>query len=152
MADRFNLGLKIADICSESGFVNMSGFGYQTFLYGSEAEVRQVLMFLLEKIRLEEEDDAEAGIGCVANVDPFCSCTTCLNNLSAYDAIRILPRESKNAAFNLLSNVSANNTGCKSYVEIAQVTERLKEYRAATNEGNNRRESEEMKKIQGVLR
>ena len=44
-------------------------------------------------------------------------------------------RESKNAAFNLLSNVSANNTGCKSYVEIAQVTERLKEYRVATNEG-----------------
>ena len=41
----------------------MSGFGYQTFLYGSEAEVRKVLMFLLEKIRLEEEDDEEAGIG-----------------------------------------------------------------------------------------
>ena len=44
-------------------------------------------------------------------------------------------RESKNAAFNLLSNVSTNNSGCKSYVEIAQVTERLKEYRVATNEG-----------------
>ena len=55
--------MKLADICSESGFVNMSGFGYQTFLYGSEAEVRKVLMFLLEKIRLEEEDDEEAGIG-----------------------------------------------------------------------------------------
>ena len=48
-----------------------------------------------------------------------------------FDAIR----ESKNAAFNLLSKVSANNTGCKSYVEIAQVTEGLKENRVATNEG-----------------
>ena len=44
-------------------------------------------------------------------------------------------RESKNAAFNLLSKASANNTGCKSDVEIAHVTEKLKEYRVVTNEG-----------------
>ena len=57
------MGLKLADICSASGFVNMCGFGYQTFLYGSEAEVRQLLMFLLEKLQKEEEDGEEAGIG-----------------------------------------------------------------------------------------
>ena len=29
---------------------------------------------------------------CVADVDPFCSCPICLSDLSAYDAVRILPR------------------------------------------------------------
>ena len=53
----------LADICSKLGFVDSSGFGYQTFLYGSEAELRQLFMFLVDKMPKEEEEDEEQAIG-----------------------------------------------------------------------------------------
>ena len=59
---RYNLGSKLADIFCKLGFVDSSGFGYQTFLHGSETEIRQLLMFLVDKMPRENDEDEEAGI------------------------------------------------------------------------------------------
>ena len=45
---------------------------------------------------------------CVADVDPFCSCPLCLADLTAADAARLLPKESRNAAFNLFQRAGAD--------------------------------------------
>nr|CAD7432234.1 unnamed protein product [Timema monikensis] len=53
MAARFHLGASIAQACKSIGY--KGDIGYQTFLYSSEADVRRVLMFLIEKLPKESE-------------------------------------------------------------------------------------------------
>ncbi|CAG2067831.1 unnamed protein product [Timema podura] len=53
MAARFHLGASIAQACKSVGY--KGDIGYQTFLYSSEADVRRVLMFLIEKLPKESE-------------------------------------------------------------------------------------------------
>jgi len=147
MAARYNLGSQLADICSQLGFVDSSGFGYQTFLYGSEAELRQLFMFLVDKMPIEKEEvdedpckEADVVTECVADVDPFCSCPICLSDLSAYDAVRILPRESRNAAFNLFSKANTNHTmivnhtGRSSDVTTVTVAKKWEDHKSVTDE------------------
>ena len=48
---RYNMGSKCAEHCIALGYANKSiQLGYQTFLYGTENELRNVLMFLVEKL------------------------------------------------------------------------------------------------------
>lgn len=54
MAARFRLGASLAQACSEIGY--RGDIGYQTFLYSSEADLRRVLMFLIEKLPKESDN------------------------------------------------------------------------------------------------
>ncbi|CAL1678069.1 unnamed protein product [Lasius platythorax] len=53
MAARFRLGATLAQTCTELGY--RGDIGYQTFLYNSEADLRRVFMFLIEKLPKESE-------------------------------------------------------------------------------------------------
>lgn len=53
MSARFRLGASIAQACADLGYPGE--IGYQTFLYSSEADVRRVFMFLIEKLPKETE-------------------------------------------------------------------------------------------------
>lgn len=53
MAARFRLGATLAQACSELGY--RGDIGYQTFLYSSEADLRKVFMFLIEKLPKESD-------------------------------------------------------------------------------------------------
>ena len=45
------MGAKCAEHCIAMGYKNKSTqLGYQTFLYGTENELRNVLMFLVDKL------------------------------------------------------------------------------------------------------
>ncbi|XP_033215931.1 coiled-coil domain-containing protein 22 homolog [Belonocnema kinseyi] len=57
MAARFRLGASLAQACSELGY--RGDIGYQTFLYSSEADLRRVLMFLIEKLPKESENTVD---------------------------------------------------------------------------------------------
>ncbi|XP_051169001.1 coiled-coil domain-containing protein 22 [Leptopilina boulardi] len=54
MAARFRLGASLAQACSEIGY--RGDIGYQTFLYSSEADLRRVLMFLIERLPKESDN------------------------------------------------------------------------------------------------
>ena len=48
---RYNMGAKCAEHCISLGYANKTTqLGYQTFLYGTENELRNVLMFLVDKL------------------------------------------------------------------------------------------------------
>ena len=48
---RYNMGAKCAEHCISLGYANKNTqLGYQTFLYGTENELRNVLMFLVDKL------------------------------------------------------------------------------------------------------
>lgn len=53
MSARFRVGASIAQACMDLGYPGE--IGYQTFLYSSEADVRRVFMFLIEKLPKESE-------------------------------------------------------------------------------------------------
>ncbi|XP_054266958.1 coiled-coil domain-containing protein 22-like [Macrosteles quadrilineatus] len=53
MSSRYKLGTVIAEACIELGYTGE--IGYQTFLYASEADVRKVFMFLVEKLPKESD-------------------------------------------------------------------------------------------------
>lgn len=65
MVERYNLGMTLASACTELGF--KGDLGYQTFLYSSEAEMRRIFMFLIEKLPKESEKivDQQLGAGAV---------------------------------------------------------------------------------------
>ena len=48
---RYNMGAKCAEHCLLLGYANKTTqLGYQTFLYGTENELRNILMFLVDKL------------------------------------------------------------------------------------------------------
>ena len=48
---RYNMGAKCAEHCLLLGYANKTTqLGYQTFLYGTENELRSILMFLVDKL------------------------------------------------------------------------------------------------------
>lgn len=60
MAQRFTATASLAEACRTIGY--RRDIGYQTFLYSNVAEVRRVLMFLIERLPKESADNA-AGSG-----------------------------------------------------------------------------------------
>ncbi|KAG5313604.1 CCD22 protein, partial [Pseudoatta argentina] len=64
MAARFRLGATLAQTCMELGY--RGDIGYQTFLYNSEADLRRVFMFLIEKLPKETEKTVNESISKVA--------------------------------------------------------------------------------------
>ncbi|XP_032683563.1 coiled-coil domain-containing protein 22 homolog [Odontomachus brunneus] len=60
MAARFRLGATLAQTCTELGY--RGDIGYQTFLYNSEADLRKVFMFLIEKLPKESEKTVNESI------------------------------------------------------------------------------------------
>ncbi|XP_020280155.1 coiled-coil domain-containing protein 22 homolog [Pseudomyrmex gracilis] len=64
MAARFRLGATLAQTCTELGY--RGDIGYQTFLYNSEADLRRVFMFLIEKLPKESEKTVNESISKVA--------------------------------------------------------------------------------------
>ncbi|KPI91257.1 Coiled-coil domain-containing protein 22 [Papilio xuthus] len=52
VSQRIEVAAQIASICKDLGYKN--DVGYQTFLYYNEAELRQVFMFLIEKLPNED--------------------------------------------------------------------------------------------------
>ncbi|XP_046688253.1 coiled-coil domain-containing protein 22-like, partial [Homalodisca vitripennis] len=53
MSARYKVGTAIAEACTELGYTGE--IGYQTFLYSSEADVRRVFIFLVEKLPKESD-------------------------------------------------------------------------------------------------
>ncbi|XP_070166150.1 coiled-coil domain-containing protein 22 homolog [Polyergus mexicanus] len=64
MAARFRLGATLAQTCMELGY--RGDIGYQTFLYNSEADLRRVFMFLIEKLPKESEKTVNESVSKVA--------------------------------------------------------------------------------------
>ncbi|KAM8792422.1 LOW QUALITY PROTEIN: coiled-coil domain-containing protein 22-like, partial [Eudromia elegans] len=58
-AARFRLASRLAAACRELGFPG--DVGYQTFLYSSERDARRLLLFLVEKLPRDEDDDTDGG-------------------------------------------------------------------------------------------
>nr|XP_026693321.1 coiled-coil domain-containing protein 22 homolog [Ciona intestinalis] len=60
MSARFRVGTSIANACKEAGY--RGDVGYQTFLYSAERDVRQIFMFLVEKLPRKEgvKEDIES--------------------------------------------------------------------------------------------
>uniref|UniRef100_H2Z6Y4 Coiled-coil domain-containing protein 22 n=1 Tax=Ciona savignyi TaxID=51511 RepID=H2Z6Y4_CIOSA len=52
MSARFRVGTSIANTCKSIGY--QGDIGYQTFLYSAERDVRQIFMFLVEKLPRKE--------------------------------------------------------------------------------------------------
>ena len=125
MSSRFNFGTKLADECRRLGCPG--DLGYQTFLYASEKEVRNILIFLIEKLP-RQDDIVSAGpetflkrmkISVAGKVDrelksnkteqysqfgtlefdTFCSCLKCYPSEQAPNLFDLLPRETRNSAF-----------------------------------------------------
>ncbi|XP_046394778.1 coiled-coil domain-containing protein 22 homolog [Ischnura elegans] len=61
MSARFRIAAEIAQVCSDLGYPG--DVGYQTFLYSSVADVRKVLIFLIEKLPKESEKVVEVPSG-----------------------------------------------------------------------------------------
>ncbi|XP_065337568.1 coiled-coil domain-containing protein 22 homolog isoform X1 [Cloeon dipterum] len=53
MSVRFRIGATLAQACQDLGY--KGDIGYQTFLYSTEADIRKVLMFLIELLPKESE-------------------------------------------------------------------------------------------------
>ncbi|CAK9811512.1 Coiled-coil domain-containing protein 22 [Anthophora plagiata] len=64
MAARFRLGATLAQACSDLGY--KGDIGYQTFLYSSEADLRKVFMFLIEKLPKESDKPLSEPVSNVA--------------------------------------------------------------------------------------
>jgi hypothetical protein len=59
---------KLAEHLTRLGYSGGDDLGYQTFLYGTEKELRNVFLFLLEKLPKEKEPttiDAQTGIATI---------------------------------------------------------------------------------------
>lgn len=54
MAQRFSATTQLAEACTSIGF--RGDIGYQTFLYSNEAELRRLLMWLIERLPKDETD------------------------------------------------------------------------------------------------
>ncbi|XP_053986241.1 coiled-coil domain-containing protein 22 homolog [Hylaeus anthracinus] len=67
MAARFRLGATLAQACAELGY--KGDIGYQTFLYSSEADLRRVLMFLIEKLPKECDKTINEPVSNIALLD-----------------------------------------------------------------------------------
>ncbi|KAJ8674840.1 hypothetical protein QAD02_010626 [Eretmocerus hayati] len=67
MAARFRMGATLAQICSDLGY--KGDIGYQTFLYSAEADIRRVLMFLMEKMPKESEKVSNEPISAIAQLE-----------------------------------------------------------------------------------
>lgn len=55
MSLRFRIGATIAQTCTDMGYTGE--VGYQTFLYSNEADLRRVLMFLIERLPKDGQAD-----------------------------------------------------------------------------------------------
>uniref|UniRef100_H2Z6Y1 Coiled-coil domain-containing protein 22 n=1 Tax=Ciona savignyi TaxID=51511 RepID=H2Z6Y1_CIOSA len=62
MSARFRVGTSIANTCKSIGY--QGDIGYQTFLYSAERDVRQIFMFLVEKLPRKEgvKEDTESNV------------------------------------------------------------------------------------------
>ena len=125
MSARFNFGTKLADECRGLGCPG--DLGYQTFLYASEKEIRNILIFLIEKLPKQDESvssgpesfltrlkisvagkverdlkqdkpDESSNIA-TQDCEPFCGCVKCYPEVQAPNMFDLLPRETRNAAF-----------------------------------------------------
>uniref|UniRef100_H2Z6Y3 Coiled-coil domain-containing protein 22 n=1 Tax=Ciona savignyi TaxID=51511 RepID=H2Z6Y3_CIOSA len=59
MSARFRVGTSIANTCKSIGY--QGDIGYQTFLYSAERDVRQIFMFLVEKLPRKEGVKEDTG-------------------------------------------------------------------------------------------
>lgn len=48
------MGAKLAEAIAEMGYRVSEEIGYQTFLYGTEKDLRNIFMFLLDKLPKEK--------------------------------------------------------------------------------------------------
>uniref|UniRef100_UPI00358DFEA0 coiled-coil domain-containing protein 22 isoform X2 n=1 Tax=Myxine glutinosa TaxID=7769 RepID=UPI00358DFEA0 len=64
MSARFRAGTRLAQACQDLGYSRE--VGYQTFLYGSEVETRNLLMFLVERLPRETIDSGSRPAGKLA--------------------------------------------------------------------------------------
>ncbi|XP_033098923.1 coiled-coil domain-containing protein 22 homolog [Anneissia japonica] len=61
MSARFRVGTDLANACMSLGY--KGEIGYQTFLYANEADIRKVLMFLIEKLPKDTSTTADEPLG-----------------------------------------------------------------------------------------
>uniref|UniRef100_A0A8C4WYD9 Coiled-coil domain-containing protein 22 n=1 Tax=Eptatretus burgeri TaxID=7764 RepID=A0A8C4WYD9_EPTBU len=64
MSARFRAGTRLAQACQDLGYTRE--VGYHTFLYGSEVETRNLLMFLVERLPRETMDSGSRPAGKLA--------------------------------------------------------------------------------------
>ncbi len=60
---RYNMSSKLAEYLQKLGYPGGEDLGYQTFLYGTEKELRNVFLFLLDKMPKDKEPIVEAQTG-----------------------------------------------------------------------------------------
>eukprot|EP00095_Tigriopus_kingsejongensis_P011862 maker-scaffold180_size281610-snap-gene-0.38 protein:Tk11862 transcript:maker-scaffold180_size281610-snap-gene-0.38-mRNA-1 annotation:"coiled-coil domain-containing protein 22 isoform x2" len=109
LSERFHLGTTLAQNCLALGFPE-AGLGYQSFLYPNENDLRKIFTFLLDLVaQLEDEDQSEQTTSedlrpADESHDEFCTCSECFREIELdISMIHLLPKESRNAAFNLLT-------------------------------------------------
>ena len=61
MSARFRVGTTLAQACQSAGY--RGDIGYQTFLYSSEADVRKLFMFLVEKLPRKKDESVDQPSG-----------------------------------------------------------------------------------------
>ena len=57
------MSAKLAEHLQKLGYPGGEELGYQTFLYGSEKELRNVFLFLIDKMPKDQEPATEAPTG-----------------------------------------------------------------------------------------
>ncbi|TRY73790.1 hypothetical protein TCAL_01944 [Tigriopus californicus] len=112
LSERFDLGAELAQRIQSLGYQG-SELGYQSLLYPNEQELRSVFMFLLDRIphKLDADEDDQKERNQVEDQvehDEFCTCPKCFHEIELdIDMVNLLPKESRNAAFNLLTEAKA---------------------------------------------
>ena len=166
MSARFNFGTKLAEECRGLGCPG--DLGYQTFLYASDKEVRNILIFLIEKLPRQEESvssgpesfltrlkksvadkvekDLKSGEPSKAKTrtneecEPFCSCVLCYPPEQSPNIFDALPRETRNSAFGNFKSKTQRYSLLPSIIDTHAL---LKTNLDTTNDQNQQKETKD---------
>ena len=85
----------MAEACKSFGYTG--DIGYQTFLYSSEQEIRNILIFLTEKLPQDDANRDEVGFDDDKEEehDGFCNCSKCYPDNDIMLAVNLLPKETR---------------------------------------------------------
>ncbi|XP_014483329.1 PREDICTED: coiled-coil domain-containing protein 22 homolog [Dinoponera quadriceps] len=121
MAARFRLGATLAQLCTELGY--RGDIGYQTFLYNSEADLRRVFMFLIEKLPKESEKTVNESMSKVALLEKSVA-----SAISQGLSIPWLPHYCHKKGFRNRGRANTSYTSVNIEVPVANVEDDYKDY------------------------
>ncbi|EFN80618.1 coiled-coil domain-containing protein 22 homolog [Harpegnathos saltator] len=121
MAARFRLGATLAQTCMELGY--RGDIGYQTFLYNSEADLRRVFMFLIEKLPKESEKTINESMSKIALLEKLIA-----SAISQGLLIPWLPHYCHKREFRNRGRANTSYTSVNIEVPVASVEDDYKDY------------------------